>query len=263
MNTLLGRNRQARLGSLLLVAGLSLLMWAALWQVGLVPGSRVVVPEPVALQRSGSREAVAEVPPSVRVDSQALTAQEQLAPGASAEPFAIQNDSIAPALPLVAADQADRRAAAAAPKPGYATRLSIASIGLETEVRQAGVKRSARGEPEWETLPFAAAHYGDLTALVGARGNAVIAGHVVTLNEGNVFRNLYRVELGNEITVWDDRGHERRFTVTEVRLVTPDDVSVMEQTPLERLTLITCGGTFDPVKREFSDRFIVVARPLA
>jgi sortase (surface protein transpeptidase) len=36
----------------------------------------------------------------------------------------------------------------------------------------------------------------------------------------------------------------------------------MDPTPDERLTLITCGGTFDPVKREFSDRLIVVARPL-
>lgn len=261
MSTLLGRNVQSRLGSLLLVAGLSLLLWAALWQVGLIPGSRVSVPEPVALQRTGSREALAEAPTSVLEESQ--VAVEQPTPAVSPGALAIQNSSVAPALPLIAADQADRRAAAGAPKSGYATRLAISSIGLETEVRQAGVKRGPRGELEWETLPFVAAHYGDLTALIGARGNAVIAGHVVTLNEGNVFRNLYRVELGNEIVVWDHLDQERRFTVTEVRLVNPDDVSVMEQTPLERLTLITCGGTFDPVKREFSDRLIVVARPLA
>jgi sortase (surface protein transpeptidase) len=49
--------------------------------------------------------------------------------------------------------------------------------------------------------------------------------------------------------------------VTEVKLVPPSDVSVMDPTPDPTLTLITCGGTFDPVKREFSDRLIVVAKP--
>jgi TolB protein len=36
---------------------------------------------------------------------------------------------------------------------------------------------------------------------VGGRGNAVIAGHVVTLYEGNVFRNLYQVDFGDRIEV--------------------------------------------------------------
>jgi sortase (surface protein transpeptidase) len=36
----------------------------------------------------------------------------------------------------------------------------------------------------------------------------------------------------------------------------------MDPTPDETLTLITCGGTFDPISREFSDRLIVVAKPL-
>jgi sortase (surface protein transpeptidase) len=44
-------------------------------------------------------------------------------------------------------------------------------------------------------MPFVAVHYGDLTSLIGALGNAVIAGHVLTLNEGNVFRFLYQLEV--------------------------------------------------------------------
>jgi hypothetical protein len=35
----------------------------------------------------------------------------------------------------------------------------------------------------------------------------------------------------------------------------------MQPTPAPTLTLITCGGTFDPSKREFSDRLIVIAKP--
>jgi sortase (surface protein transpeptidase) len=36
----------------------------------------------------------------------------------------------------------------------------------------------------------------------------------------------------------------------------------MAPTPEETLTLITCGGTFDPLTREFSDRLIVTAKPV-
>jgi LPXTG-site transpeptidase (sortase) family protein len=116
------------------------------------------------------------------------------------------------------------------------------------------------GNPTWETKPFVAVHYGDLTALVGARGNAVIAGHVVTLYEGNVFRNLYRVDLSDRIEVWDDQDREHDFFVVDVKLVPPTDMSPMSPTPDRTLTLITCGGTFDPVKREFSERLIVIAK---
>jgi len=146
--------------------------------------------------------------------------------------------------------------------PGYAVRLAIPAIKLDTPVEQAGIVRDDQGAPVWETRPFVAVHYGDLTALVGAHGNAVIAGHVVTRSEGNVFRNLYQVDLGDDVQVWDERDRLHQFEVVDVRLVPPTDVSVMEPTASRILTLVTCGGTFDPIKREFSDRLVVVAKPV-
>ena len=143
---------------------------------------------------------------------------------------------------------------------GAAKRLAIPAIKLDTPVKQAGIVEDANGNPIWQTLPFVAVHYGDLTALVGAHGNAVIAGHVVTLNEGNVFRFLYQVDIGDEIEVWDQRDKLHTFSVTDVKLVLPTDVSVMDPTPDPTLTLITCGGTFDPVTRQFSHRLIVTAK---
>ena len=144
----------------------------------------------------------------------------------------------------------------------HAVRLAIPSIKLDTPVQQAGIVEDAHGNPVWQTLPFVAVHYGDLTALIGQAGNAVIAGHVVTLNEGNVFRFLYQLDLDDQIQVWDDHERERDYHVVDVRLVPPTDTSVMDPTPDETLTLITCGGTFDPIRREFSDRLIVVAKPV-
>jgi LPXTG-site transpeptidase (sortase) family protein len=165
-------------------------------------------------------------------------------------------------VPLVAPDAADRAADAHLPPPGYAVRLTIPAIKLDTPVKQGGIVQDKDGTPIWQTLPFVAVHYGDLTALVGARGNAVIAGHVVTLSEGNVFRFLYQLDLDDQIQVWDDHDREHDFRVTDVKLVPPEDTSVMAQTPDPTLTLITCGGTFDPQRREFSARLIVTAKPL-
>jgi LPXTG-site transpeptidase (sortase) family protein len=238
----------ARLGTACIVVGLCALVFAALWQFGLVPGSRVTLPAPVALERA-------------RPTLEPTIAPTPL-PTAAPAPTSLPVPTPAPLpVPFVAPDAHDRAADAHLPPPGYAVRLAIPSIKLDTPVQQGGIVPDAQGNPIWQTLPFVAVHYGDLTALVGAHGNAVIAGHVVTLSEGNVFRFLYQLDLDDQIQVWDDRQREHDFHVVDVKLVPPDDTSVMAATPDPTLTLITCGGTFDPVKREFSERLIVTAKP--
>src|SRR5204863_74744 len=69
--------------------------------------------------------------------------------------------------------------------PGEPVSLSIPKINLQTEVQEAGVVKDRNGNPVWETRPYVAVHY-DVTGPAGAPGNPVIAGHVVTLYEGNV-----------------------------------------------------------------------------
>jgi LPXTG-site transpeptidase (sortase) family protein len=253
----------ARLGTALLVLGVLALGYGVLWQFGLAPGSRVSLPQPVALERAtpGARAPAQPTP----LPQPTLSPPQPTAPPQPAAPVAT---AIAPAasmpvlqVPLAAADAAER-AAAEPPETGYAVRLAIPSIKLDTVVQQGGIVEDADGNPEWQTVPFVAVHYGDLTSLIGAPGNAVIAGHVVTLSEGNVFRFLYQLDLDDQVQVWDNHAVEHDFRVVDVKLVPPSDTSVMEPTPSETLTLITCGGTFDPVKREFSDRLIVTAHPV-
>jgi LPXTG-site transpeptidase (sortase) family protein len=164
-------------------------------------------------------------------------------------------------ITLIAADAADRTTPVTAPA-GYAVRLVIPTIDLDTSVVQGGIVSDGQGNWIWETLPFVAVHYGDLTSLIGATGNAVISGHVVTINEGNVFRNLYRLDIDDRIQVWDQHDREYDYHVVDIRLVPPTDTSAMEATPDPTLTLVTCGGTFDRARREFSDRLIVTAKPL-
>jgi LPXTG-site transpeptidase (sortase) family protein len=263
-----GQSPTARLGSAMIAVGLLVLVYAGLWQVGLAPGSRVTVEEPLALARAGGGRQVGVEEPATAIEpahqkmpDPVRAAGEGVESTHAAPPARDTVLRVRPPAPLIAADRADRIEAASRPHPGYAVRLAIPAIGLDTEVRQAGVTQNQSGEWEWETLPFVAAHYGDLTSLIGAPGNAVISGHVVTLNEGNVFRSLYKVDLGSEIQVWDHRDQLHSFHVVQVKLVPPSDISALEPTPNPTLTLITCGGTFDPVRREFSDRLVVVARP--
>jgi LPXTG-site transpeptidase (sortase) family protein len=257
----------ARFGTALIVLGVLVLGYAGLWQLGLAPGSRVTLPPPVALSTprpiaptptlvaAAPPTAVTVLPPTPIVGAPTPIADAPTTPAPLSSSVVADAESVAPPAAFV-------------PRPqevdpgGYAVRLAIPAINLDTPVQQGGTITNDRDEPEWETLPFVAVHYGDLTARVGARGNAVIAGHVVTLQEGNVFRHLYQLDFDDAIETWDDHDIKRDFRVVDVRLVPPTDVSVMAPTDDTTLTLITCGGTFDPIKREFSDRLIVTAKPL-
>jgi len=71
------------------------------------------------------------------------------------------------------------------------------------------------------------------------------------------------VDIDDQVKVWDQLDREHDYHVVGAKLVPPSDISVMQPTPDETLTLITCGGKFDRVRREFSDRLIVTAKPLA
>jgi LPXTG-site transpeptidase (sortase) family protein len=251
----------SRLGTALIVLGLLAVAYAGAWQLGLAPGSRVSLPPPVALEKPRPATPTAM---ATAVTAPTAVATAVIVP--TSVPVPVAAPTLAPLPTLVPAhvapaDAGDRDRAAGEAPPGYAVRLAIPAIKLDTPVQQGGIVEDAHGNPVWQTVPFVAVHYGDLTALIGQAGNAVIAGHVVTLNEGNVFRFLYQLDLDDQIQVWDDHQRERDYHVVDVRLVPPTDTSVMDPTPDETLTLITCGGTFDPVSREFSDRLIVVAKP--
>jgi sortase A len=103
-------------------------------------------------------------------------------------------------------------------------RIEIPRLGMSAIVRE-GVDNS--------TLRRAVGHVPQ-TALPGESGNAALAAHRDTF-----FRPLKDVRKGDRITVTTREGvHEYR--VTETRVVTPDDVSVLAPTMNPTLTLVTC-----------------------
>jgi sortase A len=72
------------------------------------------------------------------------------------------------------------------------------------------------------------------TGQVGKRGNIGIAGH-----RDGFFRVLKDVGRGDEIELVTPGGTDI-YTVDQVVLVRPDDVSVLESRPVPSLTLVTC-----------------------
>jgi sortase A len=104
------------------------------------------------------------------------------------------------------------------------TRVVIPKIGLDAIVVE-GASRKALSEGPGHMKE---------TAMPGETGNAVITGHRDTF-----FRHIYELVKGDRVQV-RRAGREFTYEVTGKKIVMPDDVSVIRQTPDAQLTLITC-----------------------
>lgn len=107
-------------------------------------------------------------------------------------------------------------------------RIVIDKIGVDaTFVYGTGVEelRLGPGVWEWGVLP-------------GDPGNALIAGHRTTY--GAPFHAIDQLTLGDQIRVEIPGRAPAVFEVRETQVVTPDVVSVSDQTPGVRLTLSAC-----------------------
>lgn len=96
------------------------------------------------------------------------------------------------------------------------------------------------------------------TAAFGARGNLGLAGHVEMADgRPGIFARLDQVEVGDPLIM--KRGtREKRYQVTEIRAVSPDDLTVLYPTERDRLTLITCSE-YNFWHDTYRKRFVVVA----
>ncbi|TSA44889.1 sortase [bacterium] len=136
--------------------------------------------------------------------------------------------------------------------------LSIPSLGIKAPI----VYAQEAAEPVFqESLKHGVVHYPG-TAKPGKMGNAYIFGHSSDLpwNAGDfkgVFALLPKTKAGQEIIITDQQGNRFIYKVVETRVVSADDVSVLDQRQYadKYLTLQTSYplGTF-------LKRFIVIAK---
>ncbi len=150
--------------------------------------------------------------------------------------------------------------------PTEPTRLRIPSIGLDAPVEAVhwALEETAGGTQwVWQVPNHRAVGWHDTSACLGAKGNTVLNGH--NYGYGEVFRDLYKVQVGDVISVTGANGLVYPYRVEERYLleegnqplgVRQQNASFVAETDDERLTLVTChpyGST--------RYRLIVVARP--
>lgn len=144
------------------------------------------------------------------------------------------------------------------------TRLIIPRISQNLPI--VGVSSKNLIEKNWnalekdmqEALQDGVIHYPG-TSYPGQTGNVVITGHssYFPWDSGrfkDVFALLHQLKIGDKIMVYHNQ-EKYIYEVTETKVVAPDNIEVLKQTPDDRLTLITCT----PVGTN-SKRLIVTAK---
>ncbi|OGD56845.1 hypothetical protein A2V71_01050 [Candidatus Berkelbacteria bacterium RBG_13_40_8] len=115
-------------------------------------------------------------------------------------------------------------------------------------------------EEYFKSLESGVAHYKG-TSKPGDGSNIFIFGHssFYWWSPGDykeIFKTLSDLEEGDEIIVWRE-GKEYKYKVTETKLVSPTDVSVLKPTKTEQVTLMTCWPPGTTQRR-----LIIIAKPI-
>ena len=141
--------------------------------------------------------------------------------------------------------------------------LSIPSLKLTASVVPTGVDRTGQFDvpPSVDTVGW----YRFGPGVAATSGSIVIGGHVdsATQGEGAFFR-LRELSPGDTITLTGPDSSTHRYTVV-ARERHPKKTIDLDRyfgwTGSPRLTLITCGGTFDRAAGSYRDNIVVTAKP--
>lgn len=193
-------------------------------------------------------------------------------PTASASPqveqVPVQNPASMPGSPSPAEPAPAVDEPAPVPLPAEAAqpaRLVIDSVGIDSKVIPVGwtvVEQNGRQYSIWQVADNAVGWH-DTTAKLGQPGNTVMAGHHNV--NGEVFRDLVNVEVGDKVVAYDASGNEYEYVI-ELKTIVKEKGEPLEvrqrnaewiaPTDDERLTFVTCW----PYTNN-THRVIVVAKP--
>ena len=146
--------------------------------------------------------------------------------------------------------------------PSPPVRLGIPVIGVDTSLIEVGLNADGTIAVPPVRADAPAGWYRYLPT-PGEVGPAVIVGHVDTARDGPaVFYRLRELRPGDAITVSRRDGSVAKFKVTDVTQY-PKNAFPSEAVygPLDYpgLRLITCGGSFDQVHRQYRGNIVVYA----
>jgi sortase A len=141
------------------------------------------------------------------------------------------------------------------------------AISLDAPVIEMGWRVVQQGEnwvSEWE-MPDNEAAWHRNSARPGQTSNVVISGHNASTG-GHVFAELDELQVGDQVTLWNDKDEPLNYYVIEkniVRTIFNSEEAqkylqdIMVPTAKERLTLITCWPRWSN-----THRLVVIAEPI-
>lgn len=172
------------------------------------------------------------------------------------------------ASPSAPASAADSPAATASDEEPlvYAVprRVAIPAIGVRTRIVPVGLQEDGAIEiPDDIRL----VGWYDLGVPPGAdRGSAVLVAHRDGRAQGRgVFYDLGLLEVDDEVVVRTDDGQDLRFAVVSRESIRKKRLPYEELFAVDgppRLTLISCGGEYDPDAGGYQDNVVVTAVPM-
>ncbi|MER5197858.1 class F sortase [Streptomyces sp. NPDC002755] len=142
-------------------------------------------------------------------------------------------------------------------------RIDIPDLGVQAPVVARGLDPQGGIDPPPFDQAGVVGWYAE-GAKPGARGTALLVGHVDTATRPAVFYKLSTLKAGETVRVVRDDGKIAEFTVDDVEVVQRDRFDARQaygprQPDRAELRLITCGGTFDRVSRSYTANVIVSA----
>ncbi|WP_432028821.1 class F sortase [Streptomyces sp. 1222.5] len=142
-------------------------------------------------------------------------------------------------------------------------RVDIPQLGVQAPVVSRGLDSQGAIDPPPFDQPGVVGWYGSGTA-PGARGAALMVGHVDTATRPAVFYKLSTLEPGETVRVVRSDGKVAEFTIDDVRVLPRDDFDARQaygphEPGRAELRLITCGGTFDHATGRYTANVVVSA----
>jgi sortase (surface protein transpeptidase) len=146
-------------------------------------------------------------------------------------------------------------------RPPVPVEIAIPQIGVRSRIVGVGVSdgRALLLPPDARSVVWY-----DGGPVPGAPGSAVIAAHVDYAGEVGVFFRLRELRPGSHVKITMAGSHTRWFVVVARRVYSKPKLPasvVFRSGGAPLLTLITCGGDFDPVKRHYLANVVVYAKP--
>jgi len=150
--------------------------------------------------------------------------------------------------------------ASAGPGP---VRIRIAAVGIDAPVVAVGV--DAGGGVQIPAAVHTVGWYRFSPPPGSTAGSTVLVGHVDSAEQGEgAFFNLHQLNKGASIVLDMPGGRAQRYQVISRAQFPKTAVplaALFATTGAPRLTLITCGGSFDETIRSYRDNVVITAVP--